>query len=77
MANTRSYVRRPYAFYGYSEIGSKETFHLHCPACAAEEIEVVEEALGGGKHLLGDLARCWICKHEFRVTENCWKRVVW
>ena len=73
-------MRSPYAYYGFTR--DKETFHLHCPECQAEEMEIVEEHQDpffndrDGMYI-GDLMRCWVCKREFRVTENCWKRVVW
>jgi hypothetical protein len=72
-------LRQPYAYYGYvTPFGEepKETFHLYCPSCQAEELEVLEE-VAHNSHFIGDLMRCWVCKHEFRVTQNCWKKVVW
>jgi hypothetical protein len=49
-----------------------EAEDLTCPKCGAQELVCLEEA----KHStgnLGDRMQCWICKHEFVVTENCWK----
>jgi len=66
---------QPYAFYGFQR--DREIFHLHCPKCGEEELEIVEELAERGDHrLLGDIMRCWICKHEFAVTENCWRMVM-
>jgi hypothetical protein len=72
---------QPYAYYGFTLSDGGGTFHLHCPACQGEEMEIVEEHqdpfYDGDYKCIGDLMRCWVCKREFRVTENCWKRVVW
>lgn len=65
----------PYAFYTrYPDVfGGSCAEDLLCPACGAEEIVIIEEDEFGAKGMLGDRAQCWICKHEFTVTENCWK----
>lgn len=67
--------RKPFAFYTrYPEgIGGGSAEDLICPSCNGEEIVILEESPFGAKGMLGDLAQCWICKHEFTVTENCWK----
>jgi predicted Zn finger-like uncharacterized protein len=67
-----------YAFYTrYPDIGKslwpKEAYDLECPKCGAQEIVLIRESPVPGKAMLGDLVRCWMCKHEFNVTENCWK----
>ena len=45
---------------------------LRCPKCASEEIAIVKEIGTGSYGMLGDSAQCWICRHEFTVTGNCW-----
>lgn len=50
----------------------EEAEDLECPKCGAQEITILEEGLGL-RAMIGDLAQCWMCKHEFRITENCWK----
>lgn len=65
----------PYAIYTrYPEgIGENRLAEdLKCPKCGAEEIVVIKEFEFGSKGMLGDTARCWICKHEFIITGNCW-----
>lgn len=70
----RDRKHKPYALYtAYPEgIGGGIAEDLLCPACGAEEIVIVEE-VGDSKQMLGDTAQCWICKHEFTVTQTCWK----
>lgn len=65
----------PYAFYTRwpDGIGGALAEDLTCPACGAEEIVILEESEFGAKGMLGDTAQCWVCKHEFTVTERCWK----
>ena len=65
----------PYAIYTRypGGIRGKEAEDLKCPACGAEEIVVLKEFEFGATGMLGDTAQCWICKHEFKITENCWK----
>jgi len=66
--------RSPYAFYSrYPNRRIEEAEHLKCPACGADEIVILEEFKYGPAGMLGDQAQCWICKHKFTVTDNCWK----
>jgi len=68
-----------FAFYSrYPDIGEaawpKEAYDLRCPNCGADEIKIIgEHCPRASKWMLGDTARCWVCKHEFKITENCWK----
>jgi hypothetical protein len=50
----------------------KEAWDLCCPKCGEDRIAILEEADGTKMHL-DDVAQCWMCKHVFKVTENCWK----
>jgi hypothetical protein len=70
-----AYNEQPYAIYTrYPEgIGKEHAEDLMCPKCGAEEIVVLREFEFGAYGMLGDTAQCWICKHEFKITENCWK----
>lgn len=63
---------KPWAIYTrYPEgIAGSLAEDLLCPECKADEIVILEESVNG---MLGDLAQCWTCKHEFRITDNCWK----
>jgi hypothetical protein len=63
---------QPFAFYTrYPEgIAGSLAEDLLCPECGAEEIVILKETADG---MLGDLAQCWNCKHEFTITDNCWK----
>jgi hypothetical protein len=64
------YSRYPRGFREYP----KEALDLKCPKCGAEEIVILEELPDSRiPGMIGNLAQCWICKHEFRITENCWK----
>ena len=69
---------QPFAFYSRYPDATKtqwpsEAYDLECPKCSSQEIVLIEEAEKPTQHMVGDLAQCWICKNEFRVTENCWK----
>ena len=66
--------RKPYAIYTRypAGIGGKFAEDLKCPKCGAEEVVIVKEFEFGAVGMLGDTAQCWICKHEFTVTDNCW-----
>jgi len=50
---------------------------LQCPACGCEKINFIsnDEAVTAGHLYLGLRATCYECKHEFTITENCWKVV--
>lgn len=52
---------------------STEAYDLHCPACGGDHLKVIGEWVPARLMRLGDKMRCWTCKHEFNVTENCWK----
>jgi len=65
-----------YAYHSRYPDGIGKSSHaqdLICPKCGDGRIGIVEEVEFDGPMMLGDLARCWLCKHEFRITENCWK----
>ena len=70
-----------YAYYSsytsaaFDDDSKYDVLHLRCPKCGAEEIEIVGELAPAEyiPRMLGDRARCWMCKHEFTVTENCWR----
>jgi len=66
----------PYALYTRYPRGIRtptEAEDLVCPKCGAQEIVVTKEFEFGASGMMGDDAQCWICKHKFTVTENCWK----
>ena len=67
--------RKPYAIYTrYPEgIGGQYAEDLICPKCGSDEIVVLKEFEFGASGMLGDTAQCWICKHDFAITDNCWK----
>jgi hypothetical protein len=69
------HTEQPYAIYTrYPEgVGGQHAEDLRCPKCGAEEVVVLKEFEFGAYGMLGDTAQCWICKHKFTVTENCWK----
>jgi hypothetical protein len=71
----RDNERKPYCLYTrYPEgIAGSYAEDLMCPKCGAEEIVITKESEFGAKGMMGDEAQCWICKHEFTITENCWK----
>jgi hypothetical protein len=70
---------RPYSYHTFYPLDingkytMKEAYDLLCQKCNAEEIVILKEAEGKTHHRIGDTVQCWICKHEFIVTENCWK----
>jgi len=69
---------QPFAFYTrYPDMGKSlwpaEAYDLECPKCSSQEIVLIQEAEKPAQHMVGDLAQCWICKLEFRITENCWR----
>jgi len=73
---TRETVK-PYALYtryprGIAKV-ELEAEDLVCPKCGAQEIVVTKEFEFGAVGMRGDVAQCWICKHEFTITENCWR----
>src|SRR5271157_6209998 len=57
----------------YPDGGFVDALDLLCPRCGDGLIEILEEMPGVIPMMLGDLARCWGCKREFKITENCWK----
>ena len=69
--------QHPYALYTRYPRGigkaCEEAEDLMCPECGAQEIVVTREFEFGALGMLGDDAQCWICKHVFVITENCWK----
>jgi len=67
----------PYALYTRYPRGigkaTQEAEDLCCPKCGTQEIVITKEFEFGAVGMQGDTAQCWICKHEFVITENCWK----
>jgi hypothetical protein len=68
------FAEQPYGIYTrYPEgIGGESAEDLKCPKCGSEEIVILTES-GLGAWMMGDKAQCWICKHNFPITDNCWK----
>jgi hypothetical protein len=66
------YQKQPYAIYTRYPEGIAGTLaeDLLCPECDDDHIVILKESEHG---MLGDLAQCWNCKHEFTITDNCWK----
>ena len=76
-SNRSRYVDKPYALYtryprgiGQAQLEAED---LECPACGAQEIVITKEFEFEAVGMKGDSAQCWICKHEFDITEGCWK----
>jgi hypothetical protein len=61
------YTRYPRKMYGWP----KEAEDLVCPRCGGDQIVILTESRA--EDMLGDTAQCWTCKHQFIVTDNCWK----
>lgn len=63
------YTRYPNGITG----SNTEAYDLTCPACGDDHLKLIGEWYPARQMMLGDKMRCWTCKHEFHVTENCWK----
>lgn len=50
-----------------------EVYDLCCPQCRHDHIKIIGEWFPARLMMIGDKARCWMCKYEFHITENCWK----
>ena len=73
---SRKPIEHPYALYTRYPRGitpELEAEDLCCPKCGAQEIIILKESPFGSPAMMGDEAQCWICKHEFIITENSWK----
>jgi hypothetical protein len=49
-----------------------EAKELRCPKCGCEKLIFDTEEETGFMDF-GKKAVCWECRHEFTITENCWR----
>jgi ssDNA-binding Zn-finger/Zn-ribbon topoisomerase 1 len=66
-----------------TEYDGEEEKELRCPKCGCPKLVLKEEEkedegtpFMSPRDRLGEKAICFECRHEFIITENCWKKVI-